>query len=79
MVTKKILMLAVAICAMACVSCTSNDEDVICGHKLPEKALAKLADGTEPLVTDMGEMIHITDTTVYDVLPENFQNEGGDT
>lgn len=72
-------MLAVAMCAMACVSCTSDDEDVIGGHKLPKKALTKLADGTEQLVTDMGEVIHITDTTVYDVLSENFQNEGGDT
>lgn len=41
-------------CAMACVSCTSDDEDVIGGHKLPKKALTKLADGTEQLVTDMG-------------------------
>lgn len=41
-------------CAMACVPCTSDDEDVIGGHKLPKKALTKLADGTEQLVTDMG-------------------------
>lgn len=30
-------MLAVAMCAMVCVSCTSDDEDFIGGHKLPKK------------------------------------------
>lgn len=66
MVTKKIIVLFMAISAITFSSCSSEDDGVIAvsGNRAVP-SYSKLADGTEQIVTDKGEVIHITDTTVY--------------
>lgn len=68
-------MFAAVLTAMSFLSC--NDEsDVFEPTKVMQvqKAICKLPDGTEQFITDKGEVIHITDTTVYEVLPDDFVN-----
>jgi len=74
MVTRKFLIIAFALASVVCSSCTNEDENT--SNSGNSKALyRKLADGTELFITDKGEIIHITDTTVYDADSNEFLDE----
>lgn len=63
---KDFLLYTVTIVAVVCMLSCTNDDDVVVENKAMKPSYTKLSDGTELFVTDRGEVIHITDTTVYD-------------
>lgn len=69
-------MFVITLIVMVCSSCTDESDGVnIVKSRLSKSSFCKLADGTEQIITDRGEIIHITDTTVYEVSSDDIPND----